>query len=649
MPLPQIGSAELLEDRYRIEKILGSGGQSTVYLAHDLLLQRQVVLKFPSVDQMDESGIALKRFEQEAKALSLLVHPNIVQVFRSGLMDGTTPFLALEYIDGRTLREELNSATTLNCRDAVKIAIQICSAMEFSHSQKITHRDLKPENILLKEINGEKTALVFDFGLCKISSGQNTTLHLTRTGAVAGTVSYMSPEQCRGQTADARSDIYAFACLFFEMITGRPPFLAEAEGQVLLKHLNDQAPSLILETKNARTDNQRLSELIAKCLEKDPAARYQDFQSIHDDLMDFKNLDKESKVLIKENKAARKGIPQSVLIGILSISIIALTLTAYFAYQSDYVQCRIATARLADSNSSAAIEELDKKVRALINEGRLDLAVKIVNATTKSQSFSHLSLHDQSELLYLYFKIFNEHKLYKDGVPIAAELLSRLLSEAMAIDKGADPPQIIKDRLNEVAKFLLSAPRTSEWVSRLSFLKKMKEPSAYPSAYLTQTAWLRGIVGENMPGSGTWNSRIMSARDYVHALRTLRESNETALAEKFYKKAISFRAKIGDDGAFSGAHFTRQEFDANIILAEHYIYNQFWGKAEEAYKRAVERAQHLTLSSPELFQIDYTRVAIEKRVNIGEAQSIAHNEEKLSPKAPIEKWHPLMNLRKYLK
>ena len=205
---------------YKIVEKLGQGGMGEVYLAEDVKLKRKVALKFlpPGMDIQDEDMI---RFVQEARAAAAINHPNVCTIHEIG-DEGETPFIAMEYVQGQTLRK-MTAEKPLPVEQAVAIAIQIAEALQAAHEQGIIHRDIKSDNIMLSDNSRVK---VMDFGLAKLKGS----LKLTKTGSTAGTVSYMAPEYLQGHTADVRSDIFSFGVVLYEMLTSDLPFNGEYEA-----------------------------------------------------------------------------------------------------------------------------------------------------------------------------------------------------------------------------------------------------------------------------------------------------------------------------------------------------------------------------------------------------------------------------------
>lgn len=247
---------------YEIEEVLGRGGVGVVYKATQLSLHRSVALKMLLVGSY-ASQLELARFTREAKALAALRHPNIVQIYDVGQMEGR-PFFTMEFVDGGTLGQRFAS-TPHSVRDAAKVIATLAATVQAAHDLGIIHRDLKPANILL---TADCQLRITDFGLARTADDATA---LTRTGARMGTPSYMAPEQVLGTALTTSVDIYALGALLYEMLTGRPPFRASSFAEIERQLLNDQVvPPSRLNPKTPRD----LDTICLKCLEKDPQRRY---------------------------------------------------------------------------------------------------------------------------------------------------------------------------------------------------------------------------------------------------------------------------------------------------------------------------------------------------------------------------------------
>ena len=252
---------------YEVIATLGKGGMGQVYLALDTRLGRKVALKLLPFSQTRDPN-HVQRLEQEARTASALNHPNIVTIHEIGEAD-SIHFMATEYVEGETLRERMANAE-LSVREIVALAVQIASALRAAHRAGIVHRDIKPENIMLRS---DAVVKVLDFGLAKLTGAAEV-----ESGLIMGTTPYMSPEQARGETVDARTDVWSLGVVVYEMIKGTVPFTGETHRQTVTSILQDELPTLDSEVPD------ELQQLVAKALTKDRSERYDDASSMENEL-----------------------------------------------------------------------------------------------------------------------------------------------------------------------------------------------------------------------------------------------------------------------------------------------------------------------------------------------------------------------------
>ncbi len=252
---------ELIAGRYELEKLVGSGGMSNVFRAHDRLLERTVALKILH-EQYTRDEDYVERFRREARAVAQLSHPNIVTVIDRGEQDGRQ-FIVFEYVEGQNLKDLCNQGP-LPVRDALLLSLQVARALSFAHDRGLVHRDVKPQNVLLNE---DGQAKVTDFGIAR-----SLDVHgVTQTGTVLGTSDYIAPEQARGQKVDPKTDIYSLGVVLYELLTGEVPFAGDNFVAVAMRHVNEPVPSVLDRRPDVPV---RLDLAIQRAMAKDPADRF---------------------------------------------------------------------------------------------------------------------------------------------------------------------------------------------------------------------------------------------------------------------------------------------------------------------------------------------------------------------------------------
>lgn len=288
-----------LSGRYKVLKSIGSGGMANVYLARDMILDRDVAVKVLRMDYVSEANM-LKRFQREAQSATSLTHPNIVSMYDVG-DEGDYYFLVMEYVEGMTLKQYIQEHSPLDLGDAINIMLQLTSAIAHAHHNGIIHRDIKPQNILIDQ---EGNIKITDFGIAMALSATA----ITQTNSVMGTVHYLSPEQARGGTASKKSDIYSLGIVMYELITGTLPYEGESPISIALKHLQSDLPrpSEVIEDLP-----QSLENVILKAAAKDPHYRYASADEMTEDLKTVLNPERASEPLFAPapDLEATKAIP----------------------------------------------------------------------------------------------------------------------------------------------------------------------------------------------------------------------------------------------------------------------------------------------------------------------------------------------------
>jgi eukaryotic-like serine/threonine-protein kinase len=268
---PQVDT--LFAARYEIQSVLGKGGMGTVYKAYDRELDELVAIKTLRHQALWADPVRLDRFKQEVRLARRITHANVLRTHDLGEWNGLK-FLSMEFVEGQTLEQVLESEGILPTPAALRIARQICAGLAAAHEVGVIHGDIKPQNIIVEPAGGLK---IMDFGNAHLTDERGMTV----TGTVIGTLGYMSPEQARGLPLNFRSDIYSTGIVLYEIFTGSLPFEGDSPLAVVLKHANSAPP--LPRSKNPRIDA-KVAAIISKCIEKDAASRFQRAGELYDAL-----------------------------------------------------------------------------------------------------------------------------------------------------------------------------------------------------------------------------------------------------------------------------------------------------------------------------------------------------------------------------
>lgn len=280
-----IGS--ILDERYQIESKLGEGGMGAVYLARNLQIGKPVAIKVLHGGLVADERVEA-RFTQEISVMSSLSHPNLITIQDAGIIPSSgIPYFVMEYLEARSLDHILKENGPLGIEQVQAVLYQVADALAHAHKKGVVHRDLKPANVLLLKSEGQYFVKVVDLGIAKAirPDGAAAELELTRTGEVFGSPQYMSPEQCNGEPQDRRTDIYAFGCLIYAVLTGKPPFVRRTAIETIVSQVNDEPPPFSqYETLAGQPLALALEPIACRCLAKDPAERYADMGEVMTEL-----------------------------------------------------------------------------------------------------------------------------------------------------------------------------------------------------------------------------------------------------------------------------------------------------------------------------------------------------------------------------
>jgi len=323
---------DTVAERYELEELVGTGGMSSVYRAHDTLLERNVALKILHAHYTSDDEF-VERFKHEARMVAQLSHPNIVTVIDRG-EDNGRQFIVFEYIDGENLKELVVRSGRLSVREALRLALQVARGLAFAHENGLVHRDVKPQNVLL---NGDGQAKVTDFGIARTLDVDG----VTQTGTVLGTSNYIAPEQASGRPVDVQTDVYSLGVVLYELLVGDVPFPGENFVAVAMKHVNEPPPNLLDVRKNVPL---RVAAAVDRALEKDPGQRFPTMDAFAGELeaclagldapgdMDEGKTIVTRRPMVAQPRRRRKQISRwavgSVLLGLLALAAVIVGLLA---------------------------------------------------------------------------------------------------------------------------------------------------------------------------------------------------------------------------------------------------------------------------------------------------------------------------------
>jgi len=308
-------------DRYQIRSSMAQGGMGSIYRAVDVTTGQEVAIKIPDPTMIGDPA-QYERFQRELEVMKTLRHPAIQHGVASGQFN-RTPFLVTELVDGQSMRQWVQQHAPLPPEEAVRLIRKIADAIAFCHENNVIHRDLKPENILITP-DGEP--VIIDFGLALTKGAHRITY--SNLSSAAGTPEYMAPEQVEGQRGDRRTDLYALGIMFYELLTGKPPFTGDTPLAIMAQHTQAPLPRL----DHVRPDiSQQLAAIVAKCLQRNPDDRYPDLRAFiaaldHPETADLSILEK--------GTGAATAVPfwrtqQAVMVGTIMLIALAIVILAF--------------------------------------------------------------------------------------------------------------------------------------------------------------------------------------------------------------------------------------------------------------------------------------------------------------------------------
>jgi len=569
---PLLRPRDVLGNRYEIVQLLGEGGMGAVYSALDRELDRHVALKLIK-PQLASNPAILARFKQELLLSRQVTHRNVVRIYDLGDADGVK-FITMEFVNGRDLRAIMREKEKLAPEEAIGIMRQVCEALDAAHSVGVIHRDLKPQNIMREE--GGRI-LVMDFGLARTMDGDS----MTQTGALVGTMEYMSPEQALGKELDQRSDIFTAGLILYELLTGKMPFNADSAVASLIKRIQERATPV---SAHDETIPGALNSIVSKCLEPDPALRYQSAREMLGDMDAWRSshISVAPTVLRGDAKRPRFSISWPVMAGIAVLVVLAIvgylfrgTLfsprvekpppalsLAVMPFQNatgdsswDWLGSSLAEMLSTDIGQSAHLRSVSPdRVQQVLHDLRIT-----PTAIVDSSTLSRVAEFTSADTL-----VYGQYTRLGDQIRIDATLQNRKNNRTVQLKAEASSQKDLSgalDRLSELIRQNLSLSP--------DLVKELQAQSFKPTS-----------------------TSMDALRDYNEGLQFLRQGNDLEAQKRF-------QSATNEDPQFAAAYSR---------LGEAYSTLGYDNEAEQAARRAVELSQNLPLAQRYFIEASQARI-----------------------------------------
>jgi eukaryotic-like serine/threonine-protein kinase len=597
---------DVIGGRYEILLLLGEGGMGAVYKALDREVERTVALKLIRPELASNPAI-LARFKQELLTATQVTHKNVIRIYDISEADGVK-FITMEFVEGDDLRRVLTENGKLPPEKAVEIIRQVCLALDAAHAAGIIHRDLKPQNIMQEAKTGR--ILVMDFGLARTMGGDG----MTQTGALLGTIEYMSPEQSMGKTLDQRSDIFSVGLIFYELLTGNTPFKADTAMASLLRRNQERAaPAAELDASIPKA----LSDIVAKCLERDLEQRYESVQQILYDLDAFQgarptfaSLTLPPQVII----AGKREFPWKwVSVGTLVVALIGggwVLKSGVFhpgsgtgAVEAKGPEVSLAILPFQNSSGDASLDQWGSNLADMLTTAVGQSAhLRIISPDRMQQVLSDLRISSSTQvdptIISNIAKFSNADtvvwgKYFKNGDRIRIQATVRDLKQGSdrPVSVDAASQNDITASVNQLAELIRQNLAISSDVQKELKASSFQPTSKSPAAL---SAYMQGVQlhrqGKNLDAVKVFQAAVQADPDFALAYSRLAESD----------------SELGYDSQAEQASRKALELDSQLPLAEKYLIEANHARVMKDNKKAVETYEKLAASLPGDSDVQFT-------------------------------------------
>ncbi len=589
---------DLIGARYEILALLGEGGMGSVYKAMDREVERTVALKLIRPELASNPAI-LARFKQELLTAHQVTHKNVIRIYDISEADGVK-FITMEFVEGHDLRRILTDQGKLPIEKAVEIIRQVCLALDAAHTAGVIHRDLKPQNIMQEAKTGR--ILVMDFGLARTIGGDG----MTQTGALLGTIEYMSPEQSMGKTLDQRSDIFAVGLIFYELLVGKTPYKADTAMASLLRRNQERAvPAAELDSSVPKA----LSDIVSKCLERDLEHRYQSVQEILHDLDAFQGARPTlASITLPVAIAPPKAATPWKWVGIGALSLVVLG--GGWALKSGVFhpgssggtaevkgpEVSLAILPFQNSSGDPSLDQWGANLADMLTTAVGQSAhLRIVSPDrmhqvltdlrfTPGTAFDPSILSNIAKFSNADTMVWGKYFKNNDKIHIQATVRDLKQGRDVPINLDVSSQNDITTPVNQLAELirqnLAISPDVQKELKASSFQPTSKSPAAL-SAYM-QGLQLRR-QGKNLEAVKLFQAAVQDDPEFALAYSRLAETNST----------------LGYDSQAEQASRKAVELDAQLPLAEKYLIEANHARVVKDNKKAIETYEKLAASLPE--------------------------------------------------